>query len=315
MKSLWFGYCLGLVWCVFAVGLLALASFYLPAVDIPWKLVLVAATLAVLGLFLLITWIRAYSQPVPTKKELGNEYFVGVMMQVFPAIIILLVATFLRAAIDHHRIAALFDPPEAAFISHGNELIMKGESYHFTKLAVGDTEINPNFHVIPGWVKLSQQGGGVLQISAVDPPDPDIPIGMDLPVSAPTNKPDWDGRLRVGEPAVGAPIYFPPATLEATFTDQLSPPQLTNITGFLLLPAIVPVALGFTDPDGWEDVTNSAFTVKSEPVKFTLVPADLSTPMALFRNDPLAAAIWMFPVLILYDLALVWAQRRGRSRV
>jgi hypothetical protein len=314
MKSLWIGYRLGLVWCVLALALLALASYYLPAVDMPWTIDLVAATASVLGVLLLITWIRAYTQPVPTKKELDNEYYVGVIMLLMLVVLFMVAATLLRYATSKSRAAALFDPQEAALISHSNMLLLQGESYEFTKVALADIESGADYRVKPGWVRLAQQGDGVLRITAVDPPDPNLPIGTELSVSAPLEKPDWHGSVRIGMPSLGSPVYFDPATLEARFTDQLHPTRMTTITGVLVLPVIVPDALGGPDPEGWIDVTNSAITVESDPVMVTVVPADLSEALTRYRNDPLAATIWMFPVLFLYDLALVWAQRRGRRQ-
>lgn len=258
-------------------------------------------------------WIGAYTQPVSTKKELNEEYYVGVIMQLMLVLLFMVVVGLLRYAISESRAKALFNPQEATLISHSNTPLLLGESYKFTEVALADIESG----VKPGWVKLAQQGDGVLRITAVDPPDPNLPIGTELPVSAPLEKPDWDGRVRIGRPSLGSPIYFDSATLEARFTDQLHPTRVTTITGVLILPVIVPDALGGPDPEGWVDVTNSTITVESDPVMVTVVPADLSEALTRYRNDPLdplAVTICMFPILFLYDLALVWVQRRGRRR-
>jgi hypothetical protein len=231
MKSLWWGFRAGLVWCVLALALLTLASYFLPVADVPWKLVLVAATAVVLGVLLLFTWLRAYTQPIPTKKELHNEYYVGVFAQLMLVILFLVVAMFLRYATNKSRAAALFNPQDAALISHSHAPLLPGESTEFNELALADIESGADYAVKPGWVKLAQQGDGVLRITAVDPPDPSLPIGTELPAGAPLEEPDWHGRVRIGQPSLGSPTYYDPATLEASFTNQLEPTQLTTIPG------------------------------------------------------------------------------------
>jgi hypothetical protein len=320
MKNLWLGFALGIAWCFLAEALLAWASRNLVSLDVPWKLVLIAATVAILGANLLIIIIlaRASRQPVPTRKQLSNEYYVVVMsLPIFLMIPLLGASKILKDAwISQSRATVLFGSEDGSLIFNSDGGLLYGESTNFYQVSLASIESGATNDMKPGWVRLAQRGAGVLRITSVTSADPEFPIGMELPVNAPTEEPNWGNRVRIGRPSLGSPIYFPPATLEARFTNGLHPLHVTNITGVLVLPVIVPenIAGRGPDPDGWIDVRNEAIIVESDPVVVTVVPESLSYLLIKYRNDPLNATIWMFPGLVLYLLILPWIQARGQRR-